>query len=47
MPLVSPAPDLATRLGAIQLPEAAGTKVLLKTLWERHTVILVHLRHFG
>lgn len=47
MPAVTPESDVVARLGEIQLPEADGSKVALKNLWAKHTVVLVHLRHFG
>lgn len=47
MPRTSPAPDLATRLGDITLPEADGADVRLGDLWADAPLVLAHLRHFG
>ncbi|HEY8207467.1 MAG TPA: hypothetical protein VIG99_08305 [Myxococcaceae bacterium] len=40
-------PDLLEKLGSVTLPEADGPRVRIGDLWAKHTLILVHLRHFG
>ncbi len=47
MARVVPAPDLIEKLGSVTLPEADGKHVRLGDLWAQHTLIIVHLRHFG
>lgn len=47
MPRATPAPDLARRLGPIELPDVDGGQVRLDSLWARGPVVLAHLRHFG
>ena len=47
MSRVTPQPDLHEKLGSLTLPEADGKRVRIGDLWAHHTLILVHLRHFG
>ncbi len=47
MSRVVPQPDLIEKLGPVTLPEADGKRVRLADLWAQHTLIIVHLRHFG
>jgi hypothetical protein len=47
MSRVVPPPDLLAKLGPVVLPEAEGKHVRLGDLWAQHTLIIVHLRHFG
>lgn len=47
MSRVVPLPDLIEKLGPVTLPEAEGKRVRLGDLWAQHTLIIVHLRHFG
>jgi len=47
MSRVTPQPDLLAKLGAVVLPEAEGKPVRIGDLWAHHTLIIVHLRHFG
>ncbi|HYV48405.1 MAG TPA: hypothetical protein VFA20_26275 [Myxococcaceae bacterium] len=47
MSRVVPQPDLLSKLGSVVLPEAEGKQVRLGDLWAKHTLIIVHLRHFG
>ena len=47
MSRVTPQPDLLSKLGAVTLPEAEGKRIRIGDLWAHHTLIIVHLRHFG
>ncbi|HVE84980.1 MAG TPA: hypothetical protein VND93_19150 [Myxococcales bacterium] len=47
MARVVPKPDLSEKLGQVTLPEADGKLMRVGDLWAKHTLILVHLRHFG
>ncbi len=47
MSRVVPQPDLLAKLGPVTLPEAEGKRLRIGDLWAHHTLILVHLRHFG
>ena len=47
MSRVVPQPDLLSKLGSVVLPEAEGKQVRIGDLWAKHTLIIVHLRHFG
>jgi len=47
MSRVVPQPDLIQKLGAVVLSEAEGKRIRLGDLWAQHTLIIVHLRHFG
>jgi len=47
MARVVPQADLLQKLGSVTLPEADGKSVRLGDLWGQHTLIIVHLRHFG
>jgi hypothetical protein len=47
MSRVVPQPDLLEKLGQATLLEAEGKRLRLGDLWAHHTLILVHLRHFG
>lgn len=48
MARVEPLPlDLPARLATVTLPDTSGQLVTLGKAWERESVLLIHLRHFG
>lgn len=47
MPRVDPDPDLASRLGAVDVMDTQGHRFALGDLWADRPVVLAHLRHFG